>query len=88
MHLFTVSYDLLKPGQDYTSLIARLKALGAVKVLLSQWMLTGNFTAAQLRDDLKRFIDVDDRLLVIDVTNGQMAWTTLLADIKTAFSLT
>ena len=51
-------------------------------------MLSGNYTAMQLRDDLKGYIDSNDRLLVIDVTTGQMAWTTLQADIRTAFSLT
>jgi hypothetical protein len=88
MHLFSVSYDLLKPGKDYQSLYNRLHAFGAVRALYSQWMLSGNYTAVQLRDDLKNYIDANDRLLVIDVTTGQMAWTTLEADIKTAFSLT
>ena len=88
MHLFSVSYDLLKPGKDYESLYARLRALSAKRVLYSQWMLKTSMTAAQLRDDLKRLIDTNDRLLVIDVTTGAMAWTTLEADIKTAFSLT
>lgn len=51
-------------------------------------MLKSGSSAAQLRDDLKNFIDSNDRLLVIDVTTGAMAWTTLEADIKAAFSLT
>lgn len=88
MDLFSVSYDLLKPGKDYNSLYARLGTHGAKRVLYSQWMLKSNLTAAQLRDDLKMFIDSNDRLLVIDVTTGAMAWTTLEANIKAAFSLT
>jgi hypothetical protein len=87
-HLFSISYDLLKPGKDYTALYARLRTLGAKRVLYSQWMLKSHLTAVQLRDDIKAFIDSNDRLLVIDVTTGAMAWTTLEADIKTAFSLT
>ncbi len=88
MDLFSVSYDLLKPGKDYESLWARLRALSAKRVLFSQWMLRGNKSAAELRDDLKRFIDANDRLLVIDITTGAMAWTSLETDIKAAFSLT
>lgn len=87
MHLFSVSYDLLKPGKDYAALYTRLRALGARRVLYSQWMLMSNASAAQLRDDIMAFIDSNDRLLVIDVTTGAMAWTTLEADIKAAFSL-
>ena len=87
MQLFSVSYDLLAPGKDYQALYVRLRALGAARVLYSQWMLKGAYTAAELRDDLRRYIDANDRLLVINVTTGAMAWTTLEIDIKTAFSL-
>jgi hypothetical protein len=33
-------------------------------VLLSQWALASTWTAAQLRDDLKTYIDANDRILV------------------------
>jgi hypothetical protein len=88
MKLFSVSYDLLTPGKDYQKLYDRLYALGGRRVLLSQWMFKSSATAVQVRDDLQRFIDANDRLLVIDTTTGAMAWTTLQTDIKTVFSLT
>ena len=88
MHLFSVSYDLIAPGKDYKRLYDRLATLGARKALLSQWMLKSTMSAVQLRDDLQQHIDKNDRLLVIDVTSGAMAWTTLLSEIKSAFSLT
>lgn len=87
MNNFTVSYDLLKPGQDYTALWARLRGLGAQRVLESVWVLQGTYTAAALRDDLVKYIDANDRLLVIDVTNSKFAWHNLKTDIKTALSL-
>jgi hypothetical protein len=87
MNMFSVSYDLLKPGQDYTALWARLRALGATRVLESQWALRGAYTATALRDDLVKYIDTNDRLLVIDVTNSQFAWHNLKADIKSALAL-
>jgi hypothetical protein len=88
MSLFSVSYDLLQPGRNYEPLYARLRALGAKRVLYSQWMLKHTGQATDVRDDLKRYIDYNDRLLVIDATTSAMAWTSLETDIKTAFSLT
>jgi hypothetical protein len=78
--LFMVSYDLLKPGQDYTTLFAALEKLGAKRVLLSTWALRGNYTCAQLRDHLTRFIDANDRLLVCQVSDW--AGRNLMSDIN------
>jgi hypothetical protein len=64
MKAYLVSYDLDKPGQDYTKLIDRIKQYGAVRVLKSQWALGTTLTAVQLRDDLKDYIDSNDRMLV------------------------
>lgn len=88
MKTFTVSYDLRKPGRDYAPLLARLRALGAIRPLESYWVLKGTFTAAALRDDLIKCIDANDGLLVLDVDTQQWAWQKLLVDIKTALSLT
>jgi len=74
---FLVSYDLDKPGQDYPRIIERLKELGAVKILYSEWVLRGNFSAADLRDDLKQYVDANDMLLVVVLT-GEAAWTRLM----------
>lgn len=69
MKRFLVSYDLLSPGRDYNALTSALKALGASRVLLSQWVLKGNYTALQLRDHLRQYIDQNDRLLVNDFSD-------------------
>jgi hypothetical protein len=88
MRVHVVSYDLHTPGQNYPAIVQRLQALGAKRVLFSQWMLKSSMTAEQLRDDLVRYIDVNDRILVVDVTNAPMAWRNLQTEIKTAFNLT
>jgi len=88
MNVHTVSYDLDAPGQLYPAIIGRLTALGAKRIQFSHWMLRSNMTAAELRDDLLRYIDSNDRLLVVDVTNAPMAWHNLETQIKTAFNLT
>jgi hypothetical protein len=66
-NLFSIGYDLDKPGQDYHKLIVELKNLGAKRALMSQWMLDTDSTAKELRDHLAKFMDPNDRLLVIDV---------------------
>lgn len=87
MNLHVVSYDLDQPGQAYPAIIGRLQQLNAQRLEYSQWMLRSAMTAAQLRDDLRRYIDANDRLLVIDVTNAPMAWHNLQIEIKPAFNL-
>jgi hypothetical protein len=61
--LFVVNYDLIK-NKDYQSLWDRLARYRARRVLLSSWVIKANCTAIDLRDDLSRFIDPDDRLFV------------------------
>lgn len=56
-------------------------------MLFSEWMLKSTMTAVQLRDELKRYMDANDQLLVIDLSNAPMAWTTLQIEIKPAFNL-
>jgi hypothetical protein len=77
MRTYLISYDLDKPGQNYDGLIVRLKALGAIKMLYSEWVLRAASTAVAIRGDLQRFIDSNDKLLVVGLT-GEAAWTSLM----------
>jgi CRISPR-associated endonuclease Cas2 len=77
MKPYLITYDLDKPGQEYHQLIQRLKELGAVRVQYSDWLLRISASAAQIRDDLMRFTDSNDRLLVVGLT-GEAAWTNLM----------
>jgi hypothetical protein len=79
MKVYLISYDLDKPGQNYEQLIARLKAHGAFRVLMSQWALGTNWNAKQLRDDLAPYIDSNDRLLVTQVTDWA-SWNIMAAE--------
>ncbi len=79
MALYWIGYDLDKPGQDYSDLIARLKELSAVRVLKSDWLLGHNNTnPKEIRDDLTRFLDSNDRIMVAELRNNA-AWRNLLA---------
>lgn len=74
---YLVSYDLDKPGQNYSPLISELERLGGIKILYSEWIVRSNVTAAQMRDHLLAFIDSNDMLLVVALT-GEAAWTSLM----------
>lgn len=54
MKTYSVTYDLLKPGQDYQDLWDRLRALKAVKVEESQWILKTLASAVDVANDLLR----------------------------------
>lgn len=67
--LFFVSYDLINPGKNYDSVVGKLKSLGATRILLSEWALRSYKSAAELRDDIRPYMDSNDRLMVSEVTN-------------------
>ena len=76
--LHWISYDLDKPGQDYKDLIARLKELRAVRILKSDWLLENTASPETVRNDLQRFLDSNDRIMVSEVYNNA-GWCNLLA---------
>ena len=80
--LYIISYDLRKPGQDYATLFNALRRKGAKRVLKSQWALKDHKgKAIALRDELKRDIDTNDRLLVTEV--GHWAGYNLMFNLNT-----
>jgi CRISPR-associated endonuclease Cas2 len=85
MALHLVSYDLDKPEQNYAGLIARLKELGAQRILYSEWFLVNQATPSAIRDDLLRFIDDNDRILVCELKNSA-GWQRLMISNDDALS--
>lgn len=74
MAVLMVSYDLNRPGQDYSTLHDRIKSHGAWwHHLDSTWLVTTSLSPVQMRDDLAGYIDSGDELLVIDVTGDSWA---------------
>jgi hypothetical protein len=66
LKLYLVSCDLLADG-DYASFKARLRTFEARQVLANQWALHSTVTAAELKDILRQFLDVRDRIVVAEV---------------------
>lgn len=72
-----VTYDL-KKNKDYVTLIQELHRLGACKALLSVWVLDSQNSVTVLRDHLRKYIDSDDKLLVVGLNGswGSVGLTT------------
>lgn len=81
MKLYLISYDLNKPGKNYSELLEELRALGAKRILLSQWVLRSAHRVSDLRDDLKRLMDTNDRLLIVEISGGWASRNTMV-DIR------
>ena len=79
---YLVSYDLNTPGKDYSRLTNALVALGAIKILYSEWVLRADYNAEQIRNHLQQFVDSNDMLLVTGLT-GEAAWTSLMVPNQT-----
>src|SRR5882724_5766936 len=75
MNKFVIGYDLLKPGQDYNSLLEAIKSVGSTwwHCLDSTWIVITNRTAMQVRDYLAPHMDANDELLVISCSSPA-AW--------------
>jgi hypothetical protein len=88
MALYWIGYDLSKSGSgDYVDLIRHLAELGGYRILESDWLLpSNNKDASEIFEDLLRFLDDKDRILVSPVTNIA-AWRNLKVPDNTVAQL-
>lgn len=79
-HCYIISYDLCQPGRDYNALYCALKGFhNWGRLTESTWAVISQKTAVEIRDYLLRYIDSNDRLIV--VKGGQSAaWNKMLAN--------
>jgi hypothetical protein len=76
MKTYLISYDLGVPetSEDYKKLIAYIKSYGAwAKPLYSEWFVKTDKTAGQVRDEIEKQTDSNDKVLVLDVTGANWA---------------
>lgn len=77
---FIISYDLCSPSQDYNQLYSAIKSFGTWgRLTESTWAIVTDSTVVQIRNFLMRFIDNDDRLIVIK-GGKEAAWVHTIAD--------
>ena len=75
MGVYAVSYDLSKPGQEYTALIEELKASpGWWHHLQSTWLISTTESPLQIWKRLKPHLDENDRMLIIEVLDNTSGW--------------
>lgn len=79
MHCYIISYDLCKPGKDYTSLFQAIKAYQYWgRLTETTWAVVTPYNSVEIRDSLLQYIDDNDRLIVIQ--SGKFAaWTKVMA---------
>jgi len=84
MKKFLITYDLIRPGRDYTNLTEVIKRLGITWAhpQLSVWIVKTNFTAVSIRDALLPFLDSNDKVLVCEL-GAEAAWSNQGQEIST-----
>lgn len=74
-----IGYDLNKPGRDYGPLTEAIKNLASNgrwwHHLDSTWIVVTDVSAGTARDSLKKHLDSNDELLIVDVTGRAGSWT-------------
>jgi hypothetical protein len=77
MKSYMIGYDLNTPGKDYADLIEaireKFKPTGFWHHLDSTWIVKSDETAVQIRNYLKPFLDSNDELLVVRLSD-ESAW--------------
>lgn len=83
MYTHLVSYDLIRPGKDYSKLITFLKTYTSwAKPLESVWLVKNSFSAEQTRNQIQQHIDANDKVFVVTVTKESAAWVNLPEDVS------
>lgn len=68
MAVYWVNYDLKKQGQDYSRLNTYLRLRqDCKKVLESSFFVRTNLTAEELVQEIRKYIDSNDQVIVVEV---------------------
>lgn len=82
MNVFIVTYDLMKPGQNYEALLKEIKGHTAwAKLGESSYLIKSDSTVVAVRDKLGATLDTGDKLYVGIVT-APAAWRGLSEDVS------
>ncbi len=77
-----ISYDLYEPGKDYGTVGSAIKQLGPwAKVQKSFWYVKSRLSAQQAAEHVRRSMDANDSLIVVDSTNDQAFWYNLSPEV-------
>ena len=80
MSSMIISYDLRAPGSNYTSLYEKLKSYTHwAKITESSWFIKTSKSCADVRDELSKVLDSNDRLFVGKLS-GEAAWRNVICE--------
>jgi hypothetical protein len=71
-----ITYDLHRPGQNYTGLHDEIKEIGSTwwHYLESTWLIDTSLSPQQVWERIASKVDKDDSVLVIRVTSEHSGW--------------
>ncbi len=73
--IYSITYDLKKPGQDYNGLYEAIKGCGDWwHYLESTWLVDTTLDANGIWNRLSPHVDKNDHVLVIGVTKDYQGW--------------
>ena len=68
MKIFSITYDLVSPGQNYSKLAEAIKDVGTWwHYLDSTWLVATTLSANSIFERLKSALDSNDHILVVDI---------------------
>lgn len=74
MTAYIISYDLSQPGQNYENLLKAIKSYGNWAMLGgSAYIIISDSSPVQIRDNLNKELDLNDKLYV-GVVTSPAAW--------------
>lgn len=76
--IYSITYDLRKPGQNYSKLIDKIQSLGDwAHPCESNWLVDTGLTAGEIYQALKPYLDENDQMLItrfdVDDFAGQLS---------------
>lgn len=73
--IYSINYDLKRPGQNYEALYDAIKSCGACwHYLGSTWLVDTSLNAQGVWDRLAPRVDANDRVLVVGITREHQGW--------------
>lgn len=73
-----ITYDLCKSGKNYNDLYEYLKAFSKwAHITESVWFVSSTKSCVEIRDEIMKIIDSDDRLFVGEL-NSVAAWNNVM----------
>ncbi|WP_035795166.1 hypothetical protein [Clostridium akagii] len=77
--VYMITYDLNDPGQKYEDVIKAIKDSSTgdwCSYWKSSYLIKSNLTVNQVSDKITQYLDKNDRLIAIEVSDNKQGWLT------------